>query len=72
MEKLREISTGFAGKTEKSATYSCCSGNVHQPKGLDTSNSKTVYQCPMKCEGDKTYDNPGICPVCNMRLMPVT
>ena len=21
------------------------------------------YQCPMKCEGDKTYDEPGNCPV---------
>jgi Cu(I)/Ag(I) efflux system membrane fusion protein len=26
------------------------------------------YQCPMKCEGEKTYDQPGRCPVCNMRL----
>lgn len=29
------------------------------------------YQCPMKCEGDKTYDQPGNCPVCNMRLVQV-
>ncbi len=28
----------------------------------------TVYQCPMKCEGDKTYDKAGKCPVCNMNL----
>jgi rubrerythrin len=26
------------------------------------------YQCPMKCEGDKTYDAPGNCPVCKMEL----
>lgn len=26
------------------------------------------YQCPMKCEGEKTYDKPGQCPVCNMDL----
>lgn len=25
----------------------------------------------MKCEGDKTYDQPGDCPVCNMHLVPV-
>jgi heavy metal translocating P-type ATPase len=25
----------------------------------------------MKCEGDKTYDEPGKCPVCNMHLDPV-
>ena len=30
-----------------------------------------TYQCPMKCEGDKTYDHPGNCPVCNMKLVPV-
>jgi hypothetical protein len=31
---------------------------------------KTTYQCPMKCEGEKTYDQPGNCPVCNMKLLP--
>ena len=29
-----------------------------------------TYQCPMKCEGEKTYDQPGNCPVCNMKLTP--
>jgi heavy metal translocating P-type ATPase len=29
------------------------------------------YQCPMRCEGDKVYDGPGVCPVCNMKLVPV-
>lgn len=29
------------------------------------------YKCPMKCEGDKTYDAPGKCPVCNMNLISV-
>lgn len=26
------------------------------------------YACPMKCEGTKTYPQPGHCPVCQMRL----
>lgn len=26
------------------------------------------YYCPMRCEGDKTYDKPGNCPVCGMHL----
>ncbi len=30
------------------------------------------YYCPMRCEGDKTYDKPGDCPVCNMHLVPVS
>lgn len=31
-----------------------------------------VYQCPMKCEGDKTYDKAGKCPECNMDLKVVS
>jgi len=27
------------------------------------------YYCPMHCEGDKAYDQPGDCPVCNMHLV---
>jgi transcription initiation factor IIE alpha subunit len=30
-----------------------------------------TYQCEMKCEGDKTYDKPGKCPVCKMDLKKV-
>lgn len=30
-----------------------------------------VYQCPMKCEADKTYSEPGSCPVCKMDLKEV-
>lgn len=27
------------------------------------------YRCPIKCEGSKTYDQPGNCPVCKMKLV---
>ena len=30
-----------------------------------------VYQCPMKCEGDKTYDKAGKCPKCGMSLKEI-
>ena len=30
-----------------------------------------VYQCPMKCEGEKTYDKPVKCPKCGMDLQDV-
>ncbi len=30
------------------------------------------YICPMKCEDHKTYDHPGICPVCKMDLVKVS
>ncbi len=29
------------------------------------------YQCPMKCEGGKTYHKNGKCPVCKMQMKPV-
>jgi heavy metal translocating P-type ATPase len=28
-----------------------------------------IYYCPMRCEGDKTYSEPGDCPVCGMHLV---
>ena len=30
-----------------------------------------VFYCPMHCEGDKTYDSFGDCPVCGMDLVPM-
>ena len=32
---------------------------------------ETKYQCPMNCEGNKTYNQPGECPVCSMQLVIV-
>lgn len=34
------------------------------PKGV-----KGTYYCPMHCEGEKTYDKSGDCPVCGMDLV---
>lgn len=36
-----------------------------KPKGKGTG----VFYCPMHCEGDKTYDKAGDCPVCGMDLV---
>ncbi len=33
--------------------------------------SQGIYQCPMKCEGDKEYQQPGLCPVCEMQMIEV-
>ncbi|WP_224484395.1 heavy metal translocating P-type ATPase [Robertkochia aurantiaca] len=38
---------------------------VHPPKGKGSGK----FYCPMQCEGDKTYDEPGDCPVCGMDLV---
>ncbi|WP_339706872.1 heavy metal translocating P-type ATPase [uncultured Kriegella sp.] len=32
-------------------------------------NGNVTFYCPMHCEGDKTYDAPGDCPVCGMDLV---
>jgi protein SCO1/2 len=39
----------------------------------DTSNKDLeVYQCPMQCEGEKTYSESGSCPICKMDLKTVS
>ena len=38
---------------------------VEKPKGKGTG----TFYCPMHCEGDKTYDKSGDCPVCGMDLV---
>jgi hypothetical protein len=47
---------------------------MHMESTEDHHNSKmeetaAVYYCPMKCEGDKTYDKAGECPKCGMDLV---
>ncbi|NBC83946.1 MAG: heavy metal translocating P-type ATPase [Bacteroidetes bacterium] len=43
----------------------------HQHSNEHMHGSGKQYACPMKCEGDKVYDQPGNCPVCGMHLKPV-
>ncbi|MDF1672937.1 MAG: heavy metal-binding domain-containing protein [Vicingaceae bacterium] len=31
--------------------------------------AETIYYCPMECEGEKTYNEPGSCAVCGMDLI---
>lgn len=50
-------------------------GSVPEPdstKITTASNSGSgsgIYYCPMRCEGDRTYNKPGDCPVCGMDLV---
>ncbi|WP_318310373.1 heavy metal translocating P-type ATPase [Flagellimonas crocea] len=47
-------------------------GHHHPPKKKEkktVSNGNGTFYCPMQCEGDKTYDKPGDCPVCGMDLV---
>ncbi|MEP3998894.1 MAG: HAD-IC family P-type ATPase, partial [Ekhidna sp.] len=38
-----------------------------KPKKVENGNG--VFYCPMHCEGEKTYSQPGDCPVCGMDLV---
>lgn len=52
----------MACHTPKTTTASGATGNTETVK-------KDQYQCPMKCEGTKTYDTMGTCPKCKMDLV---
>ena len=41
--------------------------NTEMPKIIIDGNG--IFYCPMHCEGEKTYDQPGDCPVCGMDLI---
>ena len=40
-------------------------------KEISKGNGTSTFYCPMHCEGDKTYEKPGDCPVCGMDLVPL-
>ncbi|WP_231372682.1 copper-transporting P-type ATPase [Aureivirga sp. CE67] len=67
-----EKASDFQNK-EETPKMSCCGGehqhHEHSHKQTTNSNSgQGAYFCPMRCEGDKMYDEPGSCPVCGMHL----
>ncbi|VAW22794.1 hypothetical protein MNBD_BACTEROID01-1928 [hydrothermal vent metagenome] len=80
MKNLKGLFSGFGENTEPSESHSCCGGggggHSHHHSGghshhhSDDNSSAKSYKCPMNCEGGKTYDAPGNCPVCNMTLVP--
>lgn len=44
-------------------------GHQHRHQPSDQNQKGGVYYCPMHCEGERTYDKPGHCPVCGMDLL---
>ncbi|MCE4565916.1 hypothetical protein INQ51_16475 [Maribellus sp. CM-23] len=66
MKNVKEI---FATRNRKMNVAH--SARAHQQGQHGNTQSGTFYQCPMKCEGEKKYKEPGVCPVCNMHLAPV-
>jgi len=60
MKNLKRIILAFA----LLGTLSSCQNDTSK---ADKDNL-AVYQCPMQCEGDKTYNDSGSCPICKMDL----
>lgn len=58
--------------TKKEAANDAMHSEMNHENSVEHNNmaSKT-YACPMKCEGDKTYDDPGQCPKCGMDLKAI-
>ncbi len=74
MRTLKELLAGFGRKEGKTGPVAL-NGDVsliHRHKEENQGHPQTRYQCPMKCEREKTYDQPGNCPVCNMKLAPIS
>lgn len=64
--------SGNKEKTSKEDQTEMVKEGASESTSVDTDMvAEAKYQCPMKCEGDKTYDKPGKCPKCGMDLKKV-
>ncbi len=57
---------------------SACGSDTKQQDQQDPAQQETMqevqmasFYCPMKCEGEKTYEEKGSCPTCGMDLVEV-
>lgn len=69
MKTLKEI---FGGVVKKNESMVKVTKNEDNNLPHNHVHEGAQYRCPMGCEGDKTYNAAGTCPVCNMKLVPVS
>lgn len=71
---LAEASDGVheAGEKKDVAAAKAAYAEMKKQAETLTAFAPAKYFCPMHCEGAKTYDKPGKCPVCNMNLKKQT
>lgn len=74
LEKFQEALDKLSGKYSISLPGDDNQAHSHDHhhenmKKDESSKGTGVFYCPMHCEGDKTYDEPGDCPVCGMDLV---
>lgn len=50
--------------------FASCGNTSNEKSNSNTTEQveTAMYQCPMKCEGDKMYAEKGTCPICKMDL----
>lgn len=58
-----------AKDTSEPIPKSCCATPHEKAPSDIPKNASGKYYCPMHCEGEKVYDQPGDCPVCGMDLL---
>ncbi len=65
--------TACGGETNEETTVESTeveeSHEGHNHDAESTESVELAYYCPMECEGDKTYEETGSCPVCGMDLV---
>lgn len=71
MKSLRNLFGKAGDKSIQEKSHESHHNHEHMKDHGDQDKPGTKYYCPMHCEGDKTYDEPGNCPVCNMKLVPL-
>src|SRR5674476_900725 len=72
LEKFQEALKNEGGNYSISLPGDIAFANKIQEEKLNLKTSgkgSGVFYCPMHCEGEKTYDKPGDCPVCGMDLV---
>ena len=75
LEKLQEALKSSGGHYSISLHGDQMDHNDRTPPSTFKKNAKQeikgtgIFYCPMHCEGDKTYNKPGNCPVCGMDLV---
>ena len=71
MKSLKKFLKGLMGNIDNDKIENYYSHGGHSHNGDNEYQPSNKYKCPKNCESNKVYDNPGNCPVCNMKLMPV-
>jgi Cu2+-exporting ATPase len=62
---------GNADKAKSDSTTSDSAKKAAMPTPVNGQITAVKYQCPMQCEGEKTYAAAGKCPKCQMDMKEV-